>query len=368
MNTNQPESSPSLRKRIAIIPGDGIGKEVIAEAVKVMNAVSSATGNKFAFTEFDWGADRYLRDGTTLPVDAVEMFRRDFDAILLGAMGDPRVPSNQHAADILLGLRFKLDLYVNARPCVLFDRRLTPLKDRTEKDINFVVFRENTEGLYVGMGGFFKKGTPDEVATQEDLNTRKGVERIIRYAFDFARRRNYKRVCMSDKSNALAFGHDLWQRVFKQVRGEYPEIEASHQYIDNLLMQMVRDPSQFQVIVTCNLFGDIASDLGAQLAGGLGLAPSGNINPAGVSLFEPVHGSAPTIAGKNLANPMGAVLAAGMMLAHLGLTGEARAIESAVRAAIAEGKTPADLGGSLGTREIGDWLANTVARTGVGTT
>jgi 3-isopropylmalate dehydrogenase len=364
VNTNQPASSLSIRKRIAVIPGDGIGKEVIAEAVKVMNAVSSGTANKFAFTEFDWGADRYLRDGTTLPVDAVEMFRRDFDAILLGAMGDPRVPSNLHAADILLGLRFKLDLYVNARPCVLFDRRLTPLKDRTEKDINFVVFRENTEGLYVGMGGFFKKGTPDEVATQEDLNTRKGVERIIRYAFDFARRRNYKRVCMSDKSNALTFGHDLWQRVFKQIRAEYPEIEASHQYIDNLLMQMVRDPSQFQVMVTCNLFGDIASDLGAQLAGGLGLAPSGNINPEGVSLFEPVHGSAPTIAGKNLANPMGAVLAAGMMLAHLGLTDEARAIESAVRAAIAEGKTPAELGGSLGTREIGDWLANTVARTG----
>jgi 3-isopropylmalate dehydrogenase len=364
VNTNQSASSLSIRKRIAIIPGDGIGKEVIAEAVKVMNAVSSGTANKLAFTEFDWGADRYLRDGTTLPVDAVEMFRRDFDAILLGAMGDPRVPSNQHAADILLGLRFKLDLYVNARPCVLFDRRLTPLKDRTEKDINFVVFRENTEGLYVGMGGFFKKGTEDEVATQEDLNTRKGVERIIRYAFDFARRRNYKRVCMSDKSNALTFGHDLWQRVFKQVRAEYPEIEASHQYIDNLLMQMVRDPSQFQVIVTCNLFGDIASDLGAQLAGGLGLAPSGNINPEGVSLFEPVHGSAPTITGKNLANPMGAVLAAGMMLAHLGLTDEARALESAVRAAIAEGKTPTELGGSLGTREIGDWLANSVARTG----
>jgi 3-isopropylmalate dehydrogenase len=366
VNTNKPYTSPSLRKRIAIIPGDGIGKEVIAEAVKVMSAVCSGTANKLAFTEFDWGADRYLRDGTSLPPDAVEMFRRDFDAILLGAMGDPRVPSNQHAADILLGLRFKLDLYVNARPCVLFDRRLTPLKDRAEKDINFVVFRENTEGLYVGMGGFFKKGTADEVATQEDLNTRKGVERIIRYAFDFAHRRNYKRVCMSDKSNALAFGHDLWQRVFKEVRADYPAIEASHQYIDNLLMQMVRDPAQFQVIVTCNLFGDIASDLGAQLAGGLGLAPSGNINPEGVSLFEPVHGSAPGIAGKNLANPMGAILAAGMMLAHLGLAGEARAIESTVRAAIAEGKTPAELGGSLGTREVGDWLAHTVTRTGVG--
>src|ERR1700719_1231828 len=352
-------------KRIAVIPGDGIGKEVIPEAGKVLGAVTAASGKKLALTEFDWGADRYLRDGTTLPADAVEMFHRDFDAILLGAMGDPRVPSNQHAADILLGLRFKLDLYVNARPCVLFDRRLTPLKDRTEKDINFVVFRENTEGLYVGMGGFFKKGTPDEVATQEDLNTRKGVERIIRYAFEYARRRNYKRVCMSDKSNALAFGHDLWQRVFKEVRAEYPGIESSHQYIDNLLMQMVRDPSQFQVIVTSNLFGDIASDLGAQLAGGLGLAPSGNIHPGQVSLFEPVHGSAPDIAGKGIANPMGSILTVGMMLDYLGWSDEGRAIEGAVRAALREGKIPAELGGSLGTREVGDWIVNQIAKTGV---
>jgi len=361
--TESPASSSS-RKRIAVIPGDGIGKEVIPEAVKVLKAAAAAAGREVVLTEFDWGADRYLRDGTTLPVDAVEMFHRDFDAILLGAMGDPRVPSNVHAAEILLGLRFKLDLYVNARPCVLFDKRLTPLKHRAEKDVNFVVLRENTEGLYVGMGGFFKKGTADEVATQEDLNTRKGVERIIRYAFEFARRQGKKRVCMSDKSNALAFGHDLWQRVFKLVRAEYPEIEASHQYIDNLLMQMVRDPSQFDVIVTSNLFGDIASDLGAALAGGLGLAPSGNIHPGQVSLFEPVHGSAPTIAGKNLANPMGAILASGMMFAFLGWTAEAKAIHDAVRAAIREGKTSAELGGSLGTREVGDWLANAVTKSG----
>jgi len=305
-------------KRIAIIPGDGIGKEVIPEAVKVLKAAAAAGGREIALTEFDWGADRYLRDGTTLPADAPEMFRRDFDAILLGALGDPRVPQNQHGADILIGLRFKLDLYVNVRPCALFDQRLTPLKGRTEKDINFLVFRENTEGLYSGAGGFFKKGTADEIATQEDINTRKGVERIIRYAFEFARGRGLKRVCMSDKSNALAFGHDLWQRVFAEVRREYTEIESSHMYIDNLLMQMVRDPSQFQVIVTCNLFGDIASDLGAALIGGLGLAPSGNIHPGEVSLFEPVHGSAPDIAGTNIANPMGAVLAAGMMCAYLG--------------------------------------------------
>src|SRR5208282_1515089 len=203
----------------------------------------------------------------------------------------------------------------------------------TEKDVQFMVFRENTEGLYVGMGGNFKKGTADEIAIQEDVNTRKGVERIIRYAYEYAKQRGLQRVCMSDKSNALTFGHDLWQRVFKEVRAEYSEIEASHQYIDNLLMQMVRDPSQFQVIVTSNLFGDIASDLGAQLAGGLGLAPSGNIYPGQVSLFEPVHGSAPNIAGKGIANPMGAILTVGMMFEFLGWQAEAQAIDAAVRAA-----------------------------------
>jgi 3-isopropylmalate dehydrogenase len=362
----RPNLPAADKKRIAIIPGDGIGKEVIPAAVQVLKAAAAAGGREVALTEFDWGADRYLRDGTTLPSDAMEMFHRDFDAILLGAMGDPRVPTNVHAADILLGLRFKLDLYVNARPCVLFDKRFTPLKDRVEKDIQFMVFRENTEGLYVGMGGNFKKGTADEVAVQEDLNTRKGVERIIRYAFEWAKARKLKRVCMSDKSNAMAFAHDLWQRVFKQVKAEYPEIEASHQYIDNLLMQMVRDPSQFDVIVTGNLFGDIASDLGAQLAGGLGLAPSGNIHPGRVSLFEPVHGSAPAIAGKNIANPMGAVLTVGMMFEYLGWKQESEVIEAAVRAALREGKTPAELGGSMGTREVGEWLTNSVAKAGAG--
>ena len=352
----------SSRKRIAVIPGDGIGKEVIPEAVKVLKAAASAGGRDVVLTEFDWGADRYLRDGTTLPADAPEMFRREYDAILLGALGDPRVPGNQHGADILLGLRFKLDLYVNARPCVLFDSRLTPLRDRTQKDIQFTVLRENTEGLYVGMGGFFKKGTSDEIATQEDINTRKGVERILRYAFEFARQRGLKRVCMSDKANALAFGHDLWQRVFAEMRREYPEIESTHMYIDNLVMQMVRDPSQFDVIVTCNLFGDIASDLGAQIAGGIGLSPSGNIHPGKVSMFEPVHGSAPMIAGQNIANPMGAILAASMMFAYLGWTAEAKAMEDAVRDAIQEGNTTVDLGGNLGTREAGDWLTKRVAR------
>ncbi len=349
-------------KRIAIIPGDGIGKEVIPEAVKVMKAAAARGGKEVKLTDFDWGADRYLKDGTTLPADAVEMFHRDFDAILMGAMGDPRVPSNIHAADILLGLRFKLDLYVNARPCVMFDRKFSPLKDRTEKDVNFIVFRENTEGEYVGVGGNFKKGTADELAIQEDINTRKGVERIIRYAFDYARAKGLNRVCMSDKSNALTFGHDLWQRVYKIVKAEYPEIEATHQYIDNLLMQMVRDPRQFDVIVTTNLFGDIASDVGAQLAGGLGLAPSGNIHPGQVSLFEPVHGSAPTIAGKNIANPMGAILTVAMMFEYFGWTEDAKRIEEAVRTALREGKTAAELGGTLGTREVGEWVANHVAK------
>lgn len=358
-------SAESRIKRIAVIPGDGIGMEVIPEAVKVLRAAVAAAGREVELTEFDWGAERYLRDGTTLPPDAVEMFQKNFDAILLGAMGDPRVPTNQHAADILLGLRFKLDLYVNARPCVLFDKRLTPLAGRTEKDVNFMVFRENTEGLYVGMGGFFKKGTAEEIATQEDVNTRRGVERIIRYAFEYARGRGLTRVCMSDKSNALTFGHDLWQRVFKQVRAEYPEIEATHQYIDNLLMQMVRDPSQFQVIVTCNLFGDITSDVGAALAGGLGLAPSANLNPGKVSLFEPVHGSAPNIAGKGIANPMGAILAAGMMFEYFGWTAEAKSIENAVRAALREGKTPAELGGSSNTRAIGDFITERVSQSPV---
>lgn len=347
-------------KRIAVIPGDGVGKEVIPEAIKILKAAVKKGGRELALTEFDWGADRYLRDGTTLPSDAVEMFRSDFDAILLGALGDPRVPDNRHAADILLGLRFKLDLYANERPCVLFDSKLTPLKNRSEKDVNFWVIRENTEGLYAGMGGFFKKGTPDEIATQEDVNTRKGVERIIRYAFEFARRRGLKRVCMSDKSNALTYGHNLWTRVFAEVRSEYAEIQASHMYIDNLLLQMVRDPLQFQVIVTCNLFGDIASDVGAGLIGGLGLAPSGNIHPGQVSLFEPVHGSAPDIAGKGIANPMGATLAAGMMCEFIGWATEAKSIEGAVRAAIGEGKTTPDLGGSMSTQQVGEWLAKRV--------
>jgi 3-isopropylmalate dehydrogenase len=347
--------------RIAIIPGDGIGKEVTPEAVKVLRAVVGSAHRQMEFVEFDWGADKYLREGVALPAAAVEMLRDEFDAILFGALGDPRVPSNQHASEILLGLRFKLDLYVNARPVELLNDRLTPLRDRTERDIRLMVFRENTEGLYVGVGGFFKRGTPDEIAVQEDINSRKGVERIIRYAFEHARQNGLKRVCMSDKSNAMIFAHDLWQRVFKEVLQEYPEIESRHLYIDTLAMEMVRDPRQFDVIVTCNLFGDIISDLGAQLAGGLGLAPSGNIHPGKTSLFEPVHGSAPNIAGKGIANPLGSVLAAGMMLEFLGWKSEAAVLHDAVRSALRENFVTPDLGGEKRTPAVGDWLAQWVS-------
>src|ERR1700681_354328 len=350
--------------RVAVITGDGIGKEVTPEGVKVLQAVAKSARRQIEFVEFDWGADKYLREGVTLPDGAVEMLRGEFDAILFGALGDPRVPRNQHPADILLGLRIKLDLYVNARPVELLHQRLTPLHGRTEKDIRLMVFRENTEGLYVGVGGFFKKGTADEIAMQEDVNSRKGVERIIRFAFEYAQSKRLKRVCMSDKSNAMTFAHDLWQRVFKQVRQEYPGIESRHLYIDTLAMEIVRDPGQFDVIVTCNLFGDIISDLGAQLAGGLGLAPSGNIHPGQTSLFEPVHGSAPNIAGKGIANPLGSVLASAMMLEFLGWNTEAAALNSAVKAAVHENFVTPDLGGTHKTTEVGDWLTKFVSNVG----
>src|SRR5215472_6902756 len=354
--------------RIAVIPGDGIGKEVTPEAIKAVRAAvggsrsDSSARRQIEFEEFDWGAEKFLREGVTLPASAVEMLANEFDAILFGALGDPRVPSNQHAADILLGLRFKLVLYVNARPVELFHDRLTPLRERSADDVKFMVFRENTEGLYVGVGGFFKKGTPDEVAVQEDVNSRKGVERIIRYAFDYARKNQLRRVCMSDKSNAMTFAHDLWQRVFKEVREEYPAIESRHLYIDTLAMEVVRDPRQFDVIVTCNLFGDIISDLGAQLAGGLGLAPSGNIHPGRTSLFEPVHGSAPNLAGKGIANPLGSVLTAAMLVEFLGWRPQAAAMRAGVQAALRENYVTRDLGGDKSTVGVGDWLANFVEK------
>jgi len=340
-------------KRIAVIPGDGIGVDVTREAVRVLTAAQPLLEDKIELEHFNWGADTYLETGVSLPEDGLETMR-GFDAILLGALGDPRIPDMRHAADILLGMRFQLDLYVNERPIKLLDDRLTPLKDRTVEDIQFIVFRENTEGLYVGMGGNFKRGTADEIAIQEDVNTRKGVERIIRHAFEYARGHSLSSVVMSDKSNVLTYGHDLWQRVFQLVAADYKDIEAGHLYVDAMVMQMVKRPQQFEVIVTCNMFGDIVTDLGAQMQGGLGMAASGNINPAGVSLFEPVHGSAPKYAGKNVANPFGAILSAAMLLSHIGLPGGGDRIEAAVKAAIRAGDTPAELGGALGTSEVGD--------------
>jgi 3-isopropylmalate dehydrogenase len=345
------------KRKIAVIPGDGIGREVIAEAVKVVRAA----GAPVEFTEFDWGADRYLRDGTTVPADGFAMLARDFDAIFVGALGDPRISSNIHAKEILLNMRFQMDLYANVRPVRLLDASLCPLKNTEPKDVDFVVVRENTEGLYVDVGGVFRKGTPEEVAVQEDVNTRRGVERIIRYAFELAQREKRKRVLMADKSNVLTHAHGLWQRVFREVAAEYAGIESQHMYVDALCLQMVREPRALDVIVTNNMFGDIITDLAAALQGGLGMAASGNIHPGRTSMFEPVHGSAPPLAGKNIANPMGAVLTAAMMLAHLGLAMHARAIEDAVLAAVRQQKTTSDIGGALGTREVGDWLSEHVA-------
>ncbi len=347
-----------------MIPGDGIGQEVIPQAVKVIQA----SGADVELTDFDWGADRYLRDQVTVPADGFAMLGRDFDAILAGAFGDPRVKTNIHAKEILLGMRFKMDLYANVRPVRLLDAALCPLKGVEPKDVDFVVLRENTEGVYTDAGGVFKQGTPDEIATQEDINTRKGVERIIRYAFQYCERHTKldgsprKTVLMCDKSNAMTHAGGLWQRVFKEVSGEYPQLTAQHMYVDALCMQMVRDPRQFDVIVTNNMFGDIITDLAAGLQGGLGMAASGNIHPGKTSMFEPVHGSAPQIAGKNVANPFGAILTAAMMLAHLGMAREAARIEAAVLEAVRQKKTTQDIGGPLGTREAGEWVAAKVSR------
>ncbi len=344
-------------KRIAIIPGDGIGPEVIREAVRVLERLRETHGVELQLTHFDWGVDKFLREGVTLPAAALEMLANDFDAILAGAFGDPRDTANKVAEDVLLGMRRGLDLYINLRPVQLLDARLTPLRDREVDDIDFVVFRENTEGAYCGAGGFLKKGTSEEIATQEELNTRRGVERIIVAAFDYARAHGRKKVTMADKSNVQRFGGDLWQRVFKEVASRCPEIQANHQYVDAMAMFMVLDPGQYDVIVSNNLFGDILTDLGAAIVGGLGVAASGNIHPGRVSLFEPVHGSAPPLAGKGIANPVGAILTAAMMLEYVGSKTASAAIEKAVRESVANNETTSDLGGSLSTEEVGMAIA-----------
>ena len=344
-------------KRIAVVPGDGIGKEVIPFAIGVLQA----SGAPLEFTIFDWGADRYLIDGTTVPRNGFVTLAADFDAIFVGALGDPRVPTNIHAKEILLGMRFQMDLYANVRPVKLLDASLCPLKNATPADINFMVIRENTEGVYSGMGGNFKFGTEDEVAMQEDINTRKGVERVIRYAFEYACAHGRKKVLMADKSNVMTYAGGLWQRVFKVVAAEFPDIATQHMYVDALCLQMVREPQSLDVIVTNNMFGDIITDLAAALQGGLGMAPSGNIHPGRTSMFEPVHGSAPPMASKNQANPMGAILTGAMMLAHLGLQGEAAKVEAAVLDAVREKMTTSDVGGTTGTRECAQWITKRVA-------
>jgi len=349
--------------RIAVIPGDGIGVETTAEAMKAVRAVADVFGRQFDLEMLPWGADHYLQTGVTIPPNGYAMLRDEFDAIFIGALGDPRIPDNRHARDILLGTRFALDLYVNYRPVKLLDARLCPLKERLAADVNFVVFRENTEGLYVNIGGRFKAGTVDEVAIQEELNTYKGVHRIVKHAFEFAKAKGRRSVCMADKSNAMTQGHALWQRVFKELAPQYPGIEPRHLYIDALVLLMVQNPAQFDVIVTNNLFGDIITDLGAALQGGLGLAASGNLHPGRTSMFEPVHGSAPPLAGRNVANPMGAILSAALMLEYLGLNQEAAAIDAAVQDAVASGQGTGEIGGSLGTRETGDYIAAHIRRT-----
>ena len=356
------------KKLIAVLPGDGIGPEVIAQATRILDFYRDRRGLPLELWPLDLGADRYLRDGTTYPEAVRARIANEASAVLLGALGDPRVPGLEHARDILFGLRFGLDLYANVRPVRALGDALVPLRNRGAKDVDMVIFRENTEGIYVGMGGQFKRGTRDEVAINEDVNTRKGVERLIRAGFEHARVHRKTRVHMADKSNAMKYAHELWYRVFFEVAKDYPGIEAKHVYVDAMCLYMIQDPSQFQVVVTCNLFGDIVTDLGAALQGGLGMAASANVHPrvarcceevhgdARVALFVPVHGSAPPLAGKDVANPLASVLTVGMMLAHLGWPEEERRLESIVARAIVEKKCTPDVGGTLGTRAVGDWV------------
>ncbi|BDU49553.1 3-isopropylmalate dehydrogenase [Haliovirga abyssi] len=348
-------------KRIALIPGDGIGKEVIPEGVKVLKAAAEAEGFKLEFTNFDFGADRYLRDnGHLIDDDELEELKK-YDAIYLGAVGDPRVPAGVLEHGILLKLRFDLDLYLNLRPIKLFDEKYCPLKNKTTADIDFTVIRENTEDLYISAGGFLRKGTPQEIATQEMIATRFGVERAIRYAFEEARRINKKKtVALCDKSNVLTYAHNLWLRAFNEIGEEYPDIKKEHYYVDAICMKMVRSPEIFDVIVTPNMFGDIITDLGAEIQGGMGTAVSGNVNPNGISMFEPVHGSAPDIAGQGIANPIAAILSAAQMMDVLGFETASKKIEKAVIRAMEEKETTKDMGGTLNTAQAGDVIAKFV--------
>ena len=345
--------------RIATIGGDGVGPDVVAVACRALEIAGRRHGVAYHFEPLPYGADHYLRTGETLPEDAFARLRDEFDAILLGAIGDPRVPGNQHARDILLGLRFRLDLYVNLRPVKLLHPDLCPLRarpDGAERRIDLVIFRENTEGAYVGLGGSFKQGTQDEVAINDDLNTYRGVKRIVRAAFEYAVERGRHRVTMCDKANALVWAHGLWRRVFAEVAAEYPFVKTEVEYVDALAMKLVLHPEHYGVIVTSNLFGDILSDLAAGLVGGLGVAASANLHPGRPGLFEPVHGSAPDLAGSGLANPMAAVLTAALLAERTGAPEVARDLESAVSAALEAGVRTPDVGGAGSTASVGDWL------------
>jgi 3-isopropylmalate dehydrogenase len=343
--------------KIAVIGGDGIGPEVVAAATPAIERAAAGEGARIAWEALPYGADHFLETGETLPEKAFTHLRDDVDAILVGALGDPRVPDQRHARDILLGLRFRLDLYINFRPCALLHPDLCPLKG--DPAIDFVIFRENTEGLYLARGSSKHVGTADEEQIAEEVNTAPKVRRIIRAAFEWAQAHGKTTVTMADKANAVP-AHHLWGRMFEEVAAEFPGIAHEHFYIDALSMQMVKRPTQFQVIVTNNMFGDIISDLGSQLVGGLGIAPSANLHPGRAGLYEPVHGSAPKYAGKGTANPMATILTGGLMLEQLGFPRAGDTLRAAVRAALAAGVRTSDVGGDRRTGEVGRWIADRV--------
>ncbi len=347
--------------KIAIMGGDGTGPEVVVEGVKVLEAAAKKFDFSLEMTDFDYGGDRYLRTGEVLPDNAAEELSKH-DAIFLGAIGHPDVKPGILEKGILLNLRFALDQYINLRPVILYPNVETPLKDKGPEDIDFVVVRENTEGLYAGAGGVLKKGTPDEVAVQESINTRKGVERCLRFAFEYARKRNKKKtVTLCGKTNVLTFAFDLWERAFYEVAKEYPDIKTDYAHVDATCMWMVKNPEWFDVIVTDNMFGDIITDLGAMIQGGMGVAAGGNINPEGVSMFEPIGGSAPKYTGQNVINPLASIGAAQMMMEYLGEDAAAAAIEKGIRYVVAE-KLKSLSAGKMGysTTEVGDLVAQTI--------
>ncbi len=347
--------------RIAVIPGDGTGPEVTDQALKVLDAAAQAGGFRTERRHFPFGGEHYLKTGETLPDAAVDELR-GFDAILLGAIGHPDVKPGILEQGVLLKLRFSLDQYVNLRPVKLYEGVETPLKDKGPEHIDFVVVRENTEGLYVGSGGFLRKGTPDEVAVQESVNTRKGVERCVRFAFEYCRKRDRrKKLTLVGKTNVLTYAFDLWERTFNEVGREYPDVERDYAHVDACCMWMVKNPEWFDVIVTDNMFGDIITDLGAMVQGGMGVAAGGNINPAGVSMFEPIGGSAPKYTGKNVINPLAAIAAAGMLLDHLGEEASADKVEKAVEW-VTSRKLKSLAAGRMGysTSEVGDLVVDHV--------